>query len=64
MHTFVGIRDFALLYESSALARARVHKLRAGRGSTVYILASVNNQQSAVAAAMAAVTNCTCTHTN
>lgn len=44
--------------------RARVHKLRAGRGSAVYILASVNNQQSAVAAAMAAVTNCTCTHTN
>ena len=44
--------------------RACVHKLQGRSGSAVYILASVNNQQSAVAAAMAAVTNCTCTHTN
>lgn len=55
-------------YFASYLASTLMHVyINSGRGATaqpVYILASVNNQQSAVAAAMAAVTNCTCTHTN
>ena len=48
---------------ASTLMHVYINSAR-GSGSAVYILASVNNQQSAVAAAMAAVTNGTCTHTN